>query len=131
MYDELGFDPSFDGLVGLGYPSLAKNIIGTPLFDNMMQQALLNDNIFSIYFSTEGDTSTVAEILFGGIDEDLYTGEIYYNDVIDDAYWALQLDDVLIDGESLGVCDQGIDCMIMIDSGTSYLSMPNWAYDMT
>jgi len=52
-----------------------------------------------------------------------------WHDVVDQLFWSLKLDDILINGESLGICDD-TDCMITPDSGTSLLRMPTWAFDI-
>lgn len=38
----------FDGVLGLGYQSLAE-ILGNPVFDNMIAQKLLDEPVFSFY----------------------------------------------------------------------------------
>lgn len=40
----------FDGVLGLAYPSLAE-IIGNPVFDNMLAQKILDEPVFSFYLS--------------------------------------------------------------------------------
>jgi hypothetical protein len=46
-----GFDTStFDGVLGLAYPSLGTSA-QTPIFYNMWQQGLLLNPIFSFYFN--------------------------------------------------------------------------------
>lgn len=40
----------FDGILGLGYPSLA-DVLGIPVFDNMMAQKTVENPVFSFYLS--------------------------------------------------------------------------------
>jgi hypothetical protein len=48
--------------------------------------------------------------------------------VIDKLFWALELDDIKLNGESLGLCDWK-SCTVTPDSGTSYSTMPTWAME--
>lgn len=40
----------FDGILGLGYPKMAE-ILGTPVFDSMVAQKIVEKPIFSFYLS--------------------------------------------------------------------------------
>jgi hypothetical protein len=45
--------------------------------------------------------------------------------------FGVQLDDIKINGKSLGFCGpNGIkkDCLITVDSGTTMMAMPGWAF---
>jgi hypothetical protein len=42
------------------------------------------------------------------------------------------LDDILVGGKSLGLCGpkgKKQDCLVTVDSGTSNMAMPGWAFD--
>jgi hypothetical protein len=54
---------------------------------------------------------------------DSYNGEPDWHPVKDRLFWSIKLDDVLIDGESLGLCND-VDCLFTPDTGTSLLTFP-------
>ena len=70
---------------------------------------------------------------FGYYDKTKYTGNMHWSPVLFKYMFAVQLDDIIVNGESLGLCGpKGINttnCIITVDSGTSYMSMPTWALD--
>jgi hypothetical protein len=41
--------------------------------------------------------------------------------------YGVKLDDVKVNGKSTGVCDQGKECLVTFDSGTSLMSVPTFA----
>lgn len=51
----------FDGILGLGYPSLAAGGV-TPVFDNMMAQNLVDLPMFSVYLSRWGQSGSPGEV---------------------------------------------------------------------
>lgn len=92
----------------------------TPLFDNLMRQHKLQKNIFSFYFNKDAGNFD-SQLILGGVDKTLHQGEISYNKVIDEFYWTIQMEKILINGEDSGICDK---CKAIIDTGTSLITGP-------
>lgn len=97
---------------------------GLPIFDMMMEQDVLKENIFSFYMAMNGEDQS--ELLFGGYDTSKFTGEIQWHDVIDQLFWSLKLDDIKYNGTNLNICKDKT-CLITPDSGTSLITAPSWA----
>ncbi|NXF22121.1 PEPE protein, partial [Rhodinocichla rosea] len=102
----------FDGILGLGYPNLAADGI-TPVFDNLVNQSLLQENLFSVYLSREAAGSVV---IFGGIDESYFTGPIHWIPVSYQGYWQISMDSIIV-GSQEAACAGG--CQAILDTGTS------------
>ena len=64
IVEEHLLDKDYDAIIGLAYPAMAN--VGSPLFDSMINQKLLNKNIFSFYMSM--DSTDKSELTFGSID---------------------------------------------------------------
>ena len=92
--------------------------------DEMMRQKKLIKNVFSFYL-TENEAEQ-SELLFGAIDHEKYTDHLKCHQVRDKLFWSLKLDDIKLNGVSLGLCDHK-QCLVTPDSGTSYSTMPSWA----
>uniref|UniRef100_A0A3Q3ETH8 Nothepsin n=1 Tax=Labrus bergylta TaxID=56723 RepID=A0A3Q3ETH8_9LABR len=110
----------FDGVLGMAYPALAE-ILGNPVFDNMLAQKAVEEPVFSFYLSRTGDSSPEGELLLGGTDETLFTGPINWLPVTAKAYWQIQMDSVAVQGVS-SFCRQG--CPAIVDTGTSLITGP-------
>ncbi|CAB1346434.1 unnamed protein product [Coregonus sp. 'balchen'] len=108
----------FDGVLGLGYPSLAEEL-GNPVFDSIMNQKAVDQPIFSFYLSKSGDPE--GELLLGGMDEALYSGPINWNPVTLKSYWQIQMASLQVQGAS-SFCPRG--CQAIIDTGTSLIIGP-------
>lgn len=122
MLKEAVLDPDFDAIIGLAYPAMAE--MPQPVMDNIMEQGLLDKNIFSFFMATnENETS---ELLFGNYDEDKFEGSLQWHPVIDKLFWSLKLDDIKYNGTSLGLCNDK-KCMVTPDSGTTLMTTPSWA----
>uniref|UniRef100_A0A3Q3A1G2 Nothepsin n=1 Tax=Kryptolebias marmoratus TaxID=37003 RepID=A0A3Q3A1G2_KRYMA len=110
----------FDGVLGLGYQSLAE-ILGNPVFDNMVAQKIVDEPVFSFYLSRTSTSSPEGELLLGGKDEALYTGPINWIPVTAKGYWQIKMESVAVQGVS-SFCPRG--CQAIVDTGTSLIAGP-------
>ncbi|XP_057171247.1 cathepsin E isoform X2 [Ursus arctos] len=81
----------FDGILGLGYPSLAVGGV-TPVFDNMMAQNLVDIPMFSVYMSSDPEGGAGSELIFGGYDHSHFSGNLHWVPVTKQGYWQIALD---------------------------------------
>ncbi|NXU59903.1 CATE protein, partial [Turnix velox] len=113
-------DADFDGILGLGYPSLAVDGV-TPVFDNMMAQDLVELPMFSFYLSSNPESSMGGELLFGGFDPSRFTGTLNWVPVTQQGYWQILLDNIQVGG-TVTFCPDG--CQAIVDTGTSLITAP-------
>nr|XP_026243281.1 cathepsin E isoform X1 [Urocitellus parryii] len=111
----------FDGILGLGYPSLAAGGV-TPVFDNMMAQNLVDLPIFSVYMSSDPQGGSSSELTFGGYDSSHFSGSLNWVPVTKQAYWQIALDKILV-GDTVTFCSEG--CQAIVDTGTSLITGPS------
>jgi hypothetical protein len=110
----------FDGILGLSFPQLSESGF-TPVFDNIIEQGLLEENKFTFYYSDDASS-----LSFGVPPPELYTGDIQYIDISRELYWEVNMHDILVDGKSLGLCPDH-KCRAVADTGTSLLTGPTRA----
>ncbi|XP_028255727.1 nothepsin [Parambassis ranga] len=111
----------FDGVLGLAYRSLAE-VLGNPVFDNMLTQKIVDEPVFSFYLSRRTNSAgPEGELLLGGTDEALYTGPITWLPVTSKGYWQIKMDSIAVQGSS-SFCPHG--CQAIIDTGTSLIAGP-------
>lgn len=125
--EETCFQDSFDAIIGMAYPEFAEPGI-VPFFDTMMDGRVLADDVFAFHMSMSPDEEE-SEVMFGEynpdkIDHSRNDGEIEWHDVVHKLFWSLQLDDVKIGGQSLGLCSPEDPCTFTPDTGTSLLTFP-------
>jgi len=107
----------FDGLLGLGFKSISQYQIPTP-FESMIDQKLIDEPVFAFYL--QRDSSQQGELVFGGIDDKHYTGELVDVPLISETYWEVSLDSMQFGGSA--VVSTAVKAII--DSGTSLLGGP-------
>ncbi|XP_024430173.2 pepsin A [Desmodus rotundus] len=108
----------FDGILGLAYPSIASSG-ATPVFDNMWDQGLISQDLFSVYLSSNDQSGSV--VMFGGIDSSYYTGNLNWVPLSSETYWQITVDSITMNGEAIA-CSGG--CQAIVDTGTSLLTGP-------
>ncbi|XP_072872909.1 pepsin A-2/A-3 [Chlorocebus sabaeus] len=108
----------FDGILGLAYPSISSSG-ATPVFDNIWNQGLVSQDLFSVYLSADDQSGSV--VIFGGIDSSYYTGSLNWVPVSVEGYWQISVDSITMNGEAIA-CAEG--CQAIVDTGTSLLTGP-------
>jgi len=99
-----------DGVLGLGYPSIA-DFGADPLFASLVRQGSLINPTFSLKLTSSG-----AEMYVGGANSMLYKGDITYTPVTDPGFWQVSIDDVRVNGEIILK-----NVPAIFDTGASYI----------
>ncbi|BGP26243.1 aspartic proteinase precursor [Rhodotorula toruloides] len=107
----------FDGIMGIAYDTISVNGV-VPPFYNMINQGLIDEQVFSVYLGKENDDS---EIVYGGIDDKHYQGKIEYFPVRRKGYWEIELEAFKLGDETLELENTGA----AIDTGTSLVAGPS------
>lgn len=91
--------------------------------ENIMEY---NDKVYPVMtFALSRDFNGYGVMTIGEISSDLYEGDLVYHDTLIKPYWTLNLENVLIGGEDIGLCSGSDDnCGLVVDTGSSYNAMP-------
>ena len=109
----------FDGILGMGYDTIAVNHIPPPFY-NMIDQGLLDEPVFAFYL---GDTNEKTEsmITFGGVDTSAYSGKMIKLPLRRKAYWEVNLDAITFGKDTAELDNTGA----ILDTGTSLITLPS------
>jgi len=113
----------FEGILGLGFRDMSFAGVD-PFFDRVIEQKLLINNEFAFYMNV--DSNKPSAILWGGIDKDLYHGQIVMFPVVQPHYWSLELLDFKLGNTSMK--DFGGKAPLrhlIVDTGTTYFTAPS------
>lgn len=114
----------FDGILGLGYDTIAVDHVVPPIY-NAINQGSLKKPLFSFYMgnNTNGDEDTVTGgvATFGGIDKDHYEGDITWLPIRRKAYWEVKFDGIGLGDDYALLDNHGI----IADTGTSLITLPS------
>uniref|UniRef100_A0A4W2CHH7 renin n=1 Tax=Bos indicus x Bos taurus TaxID=30522 RepID=A0A4W2CHH7_BOBOX len=109
----------FDGVLGMGFPAQAVGGI-TPVFDHILAQRVLTDDVFSVYYSRNSHLLG-GEIVLGGSDPQYYQENFHYVSISKPGSWQIRMKGVSVRSTTL-LCEEG--CMVIVDTGASYISGP-------
>jgi len=107
----------FDGILGLGYDTIAVNRIPPPFY-TMVEQGVLDEPKFAFFI---GGTEDESEAVFGGHDESRYKGDLVKLPVRRKAYWEVDFDAISF-GDSTAELDS---TGAILDTGTSLIALPS------
>uniref|UniRef100_A0A8D0GUC9 Pepsin B n=1 Tax=Sphenodon punctatus TaxID=8508 RepID=A0A8D0GUC9_SPHPU len=111
----------FDGILGMAYPAMAVGGSYTAM-QGMLRQGQLSEPIFSFYFSRQPTAQYGGEIIFGGVDTQLFSGQISWAPVTQEVYWQIGIEEFAIGNQATGWCSDG--CQAIVDTGTLQLTIP-------
>ncbi|XP_039624769.1 nothepsin [Polypterus senegalus] len=110
----------FDGVLGLGYPSLAEGSV-LPVFDKLMEEKQVKKPVFSFYLSRGQNQPLGGELLLGGVDHSFYRGHINWVPLTDKGYWQIKVDNIKVQGADAFCANT---CQAIVDTGTSLITGP-------
>uniref|UniRef100_A0A8C3R6Y2 Peptidase A1 domain-containing protein n=1 Tax=Cyanoderma ruficeps TaxID=181631 RepID=A0A8C3R6Y2_9PASS len=97
----------FDGILGMAYPSLAVGGMATHTFIISAAVTLF------FFFGSQPTYEYGGELILGGVDPELFQGDITWTPVTQELYWQVSVS---------SWCSQG--CQAIVDTGTFLLTVP-------
>ncbi|KAF9950106.1 Vacuolar protease A [Mortierella alpina] len=116
----------FDGIFGLGYDTIS--VLGVvPPFYSLVNQKLIDEPIFGFHLANndENNGASGGQMTLGGVDPNLYEGELQWHDVRRKAYWEISLNKIKLGNEEVELNAGGV-----IDTGSSLIVLNTELADM-
>jgi len=113
-----------DGILGLGYPNISVDKV-PPVFDTMIEEKVVSAPEFSVFLSNSLK-GNVSQIIFGGSDASLYTGRLYWANVLIPSYWLVGMSSISASSGAKNITHNCLlnECLAVIDTGTSVIIGP-------
>ena len=111
----------FDGILGLGFQTIAVDGVLPPFF-NAISQGLLNNPVVAFWLDRSPNNTNGGEINLGDTDPTHYTGNFGYVPLTRKGYWQFQMDSFNLPSKGGSFCKGG--CNAIADTGTSLLAGP-------
>ncbi|RWR95008.1 cyprosin-like protein [Cinnamomum micranthum f. kanehirae] len=81
---------------------------------NMVNEGLVEENVYSFWFNRNAEEEEGGEIVFGGIDPKHYKGEHTYVPVTKKGYWQFDMGDVLVGNQMIVfLCSVDVKCFCL------------------
>jgi len=109
-------EAKFDGIFGLGWPTIAVDGVDPPV-NVFIGDGDLDQQVFC--FSLGKTDKQKGELMIGGIDQTKFSGQLQYTDVTRRAYWQVAMPSMTIKGQKITSVNTAI-----VDSGTSVIIGP-------
>lgn len=116
----------WDGIFGLSlsFISPAKEF---NVFEELFAQKSISKPVFSQYLGKS--LNDPAEITFGDWKESRMASNLTWVPLSDPGYWQFTLNDIVLNGSSVGLCNGTQGCQAVIDTGSSLLMGPKLMVD--
>jgi hypothetical protein len=115
----------WDGILGLG--QAVSDATEFNIFKVLASNSTprMHSPIFAVYLGRE--IQDEAEITFGDVREERMATPLKWVPVSEEGYWQFQLNDVLVNGKSLGLCKKygSRECQAVLDTGSSLMMGPS------
>jgi len=99
-----------DGQLGLAFSTISK-FPASSLLESLGRAGKLSDRVFSFKLAFDG-----GELYIGGVNEELFTGDITFVEVQTTGFWQVMVDDIRVNGNPVL---RNIDSII--DTGANYI----------
>lgn len=121
--EDIGYMP-FDGIVGMSFRDYTGKNLST-VFEDLVKQNLVEQAVFTFHVNNKPEPQHDGELILGGIDESVYTGEITWTPVTRPIFWEFRFGGITLqDAQNRGkplvkICEWG--CQAMLDTGAAFI----------